>query len=285
VLERFTLLHISGGDSKMKKSFYLLGALLLVFLAACSGNEASGGSEEDGPLKVGVTAGPHEDVMNKVKEVAAEDGFEIEVIAFNDYVMPNTALDEGELDANVFQTEPYLNDFVQERGLDLTKVASTINFPMGIYSDQYKSLDELKDGDKVGLPNHSTGEPRALQLFEKAGLIELKEGVGVEATIKDIEKNPLNLEFIPLEASQIPRQLEELAIAAINTNYAMESGRVPKEDSLEMESDDSPWVNVIATKTENTEDERIQKLVDYYHTDEVKEFVQEEFADSVVPSW
>ncbi|QHA93487.1 MetQ/NlpA family ABC transporter substrate-binding protein [Bacillus sp. N1-1] len=269
----------------MKRSFYLLGALLLVFLAACSGNEASGGSEEDGPLKVGVTAGPHEDVMNKVKEVAAEDGFEIEVIAFNDYVMPNTALDEGELDANVFQTEPYLNDFVQERGLDLKKVASTINFPMGIYSDQYKSLDELKDGDKVGLPNHSTGEPRALQLFEKAGLIELKEGVGVEATIKDIEKNPLNLEFIPLEASQIPRQLEELAIAAINTNYAMESGRVPKEDSLEMESDDSPWVNVIATKTENTEDERIQKLVDYYHTDEVKEFVQEEFAESVVPSW
>ncbi|PFG14922.1 MetQ/NlpA family ABC transporter substrate-binding protein [Bacillus sp. es.036] len=269
----------------MKKSFYLLGALLLVFLAACSGNEASGGSEEDGPLKVGVTAGPHEDVMNKVKEVAAEDGFEIEVMAFNDYVMPNTALDEGELDANVFQTEPYLNDFVQERGLDLTKVASTINFPMGIYSDQYKSLDELKDGDKVGLPNHSTGEPRALQLFEKAGLIELKKGVGVEATIKDIEKNPLNLEFIPLEASQIPRQLEELAIAAINTNYAMESGRVPKEDSLEMEADDSPWVNVIATKTENTEDERIQKLVNYYHTDEVKEFVQEEFAKSVVPSW
>lgn len=269
----------------MKKSFYLLGALLLVFLAACSGNEASGGSEEDGPLKVGVTAGPHEDVMNKVKEVAAEDGFEIEVIAFNDYVMPNTALDEGELDANVFQHEPYLNDFVKERGLELSKVATTINFPMGIYSDKYKSLDELKEGDKVGLPNHSTGEPRALMLFEEAGIIELKDGVGVKATIKDIEKNPYNLEFVPLEASQIPRQLGELAIAAINTNFAMESGRVPKEDSLEMEPEDSPWVNVIATKTENKDDERIQKLVDYYQSDEVKQFIQDEFNGSVVASW
>ncbi|MCA0986910.1 MetQ/NlpA family ABC transporter substrate-binding protein [Guptibacillus algicola] len=268
----------------MKKLSLLLGALVLIVVTGCSSSAESGGSE-GGPLKVGVTAGPHEDVMKKVKEVAEKDGFEIEVVAFNDYVMPNKALDEGELDANVFQHEPYLTDFVEERGMELSKVATTINFPMGIYSDQYDDLDNLKKGDKVGLPNHSTGEPRALMLFEEAGIIELKDGVGVEATIKDIEKNPLNLEFVPLEASQIPRQLGELAIAAINTNYAMESGRVPTEDSLVMEPEDSPWVNVIATKTENKDDERINKLVDYYHSDEVKQFIEEEFNGSVVASW
>lgn len=268
----------------MKKLLLLFSALVLVVVTGCSSSAESGSSKE-GPLKVGVTAGPHEDVMKKVKEVAAEDGFEIEVIAFNDYVMPNKALDEGELDANVYQHEPYLNDFVEERGMELSKVATTINFPMGIYSDQYDDLDSLKKGDKVGLPNHSTGEPRALMLFEDAGIIELKDGVGVEATIKDVEKNPLNLEFVPLEASQIPRQLGELAIAAINTNYAMESGRVPTEDSLVMEPKDSPWVNVIATKTENKDDERIKKLVDYYHSDEVKQFIEDEFNGSVVPSW
>ncbi|WP_377887639.1 MetQ/NlpA family ABC transporter substrate-binding protein [Alkalihalobacillus sp. R86527] len=268
----------------MKKLTLLLGALLLIVVTGCSGSAESGESDE-GPLKVGVTAGPHEDIMKKVKEVAEEDGFEIDVVAFNDYVMPNTALDEGELDANVFQHEPYLNDFVDERGMELTKVATTINFPMGIYSDQYDDLDKLKKGDKVGLPNHSTGEPRALMLFEKAGIIELKEGVGVEATIKDIKKNPLDLEFVPLEASQIPRQLGELAIAAINTNYAMESGRVPTEDALEMEPKDSPWVNVIATQSDDKDDERIKKLVEYYHSDEVKKFIEEEFNGSVIASW
>ncbi len=268
----------------MKKLLLLISVLIVVVLAGCAEKDTSG-SSTDGPLKVGVTAGPHEDILNKVKEIAAEDDFEIEVVVFNDYVMPNNALDEGELDANIYQHEPYLNDFKEERGMELSKVANTVNFPMGIYSDKYKSLDEIQDGDKVGLPNHSTGEPRALMLFEEAGLIELKDGVGVKATIKDIEKNPHNLKFVPLEASQIPRQLGELAIAAINTNFAMESGRVPSEDSLVMEPTDSPWVNVVAVKTGNKDDERIQKLVDYYRSDEVKQFIQQEFNGSVVASW
>ncbi|SFL72950.1 D-methionine transport system substrate-binding protein [Gracilibacillus orientalis] len=265
----------------MKKLVGLISVAIILILAACGNNNA----DSNGKLDVGVTAGPHEDIVNHVKELAAEEGLDIEVHVFNDYVMPNTALDEGELDANIFQHEPFMNNARDEGELDLVKVADTVNFPMGIYSDQYSSLDELQEGDKVGLPNHSSGEPRALMLFEEAGLITLPEDAGVDVTVKDIQENPLNLEFVLLEASQIPRQLGEVQIAAINTNYALESGRVPTEDSLHMEPKESPWVNVLATREENVEDENIQQLIDIYRSEEVKQFIEENFADSVITSW
>jgi len=156
---------------------------------------------------------------------------------------------------------------------------------MGIYSNRIKDLKQLKKGDKIGLPNDPTNGARALLLFEQAGLIKLKKGIGIQATVKDIVENPLDLELVELEAAQIPRQLDEFAAAAINTNFAVEHGLLPTRDAIFMEPKDSPWVNVLAVRTENKDDPVIQKLIKAYHSEEVKRFVEETFKGSVVPSW
>ncbi|MCM3714833.1 MetQ/NlpA family ABC transporter substrate-binding protein [Alkalihalobacillus oceani] len=272
-------------------------ALSLIGLAACgtsgegdTGETDAGGAEEgtalsEEKLVVGVTAGPHEQILEKVQELAAEQGLEIELSVFTEYVMPNVALDEGNLDLNVFQHKPYLEDFKEDRNLDLTDVATAVNFPMGIYSTELADVSELQEGDTLGLPNDPTNGARSLMLFEAAGLIKLDPEAGSSAMVSDIIENPKNLEFIELEASQIPRQLDELAAAAINTNFAIEHGYVPTEDSIFIEASDSPWVNLIVTRTENKDDPVVQKFIEIYQSDEVKQFIEEEFAGSVVASW
>lgn len=293
----------------MKKILLLsFSLILLVGLAACGGgqeaapapseaeqnngqdnapeetnNEAT--SELGNTLKIGVSAGPHEQIMEKVKELAVADGLDIQIQVFTEYVMPNIALAEGDLDVNSFQHKPYLDQFKADRNLDLIEVATTVNFPMGLYSKEVQDVSEIEEGDKIGLPNDPTNGARSLILFESAGLIKLKDGIGVAATVLDIEENPLNLEFIELEASQIPRQLDELKAAAINTNYAIEHGYVPTRDSIFIEPSDSPWVNVIAVRTENKDDAVLEKLIEVYHSDEVKQFVEDTFEGSVVTSW
>lgn len=270
----------------MKKFAVLcMSILLLLVVTACGGEQGEGQALSEDRLKIGVTAGPHEQVLEKVKEVAEKDGLEIDIVVFNEYVMPNVALAERELDVNSFQHKPYLDQFKEDRGLDLVEIANTVNFPMGMYSDSIADVSELKEGDKVGLPNDPTNGARALILFEQAGLIKLKEGAGVKATVKDVEENELNLEFVELEAAQIPRQLDELAAAAINTNFAVEHGLVPTEDSIFMEPSDSPWVNLLAVRTENKDDPVLDKLIKAYHSDEVKQFIEETFEGSVVASW
>lgn len=281
----------------MRKFVLLFTTLFIVgVIAACGSNDGAStetegeadeaaATEETYEIKVGVTAGPHEQVMEKVKEVASENGLEIELVVFTDYVMPNIALDEGEIDANSFQHGPYLEDFKTERDLDLTAAANTINFPMGIYSSQVDSIDEIEDGDKLGLPNDPTNAAHALFIFEEAGLITLKEDAGHTASIKDITDNPLNLEFVELEAAQIPMHLDEVAAAAINTNYAIENEYTPAEDAIYLESNESPWVDLIAVRTEDKDSPAIQKLVESYHSDEVKEFVETEFPGSLIPTW
>ncbi|MGI6126666.1 MAG: MetQ/NlpA family ABC transporter substrate-binding protein [Planifilum sp.] len=263
----------------------LISALLLVALVGCSTDAGTGKPLEENRLVIGVTAGPHEQIMEKVKEVAAEDGLEIDIKVFNDYPMVNIALAEGELDVNSFQHEPYLEQVKKDKNLDLVAIADTVNFPMGIYSNQIKDVKQLKKGDKIGLPNDPTNGARALLLFERAGLIKLKEGVGVDATVNDIAENPLDLELVELEAAQIPRQLDEFAAAAINTNFAVEHGFLPSRDAIFMEPEDSPWVNVLAVRTENKEDPVLEKLINAYQSEEVKQFVEETFKGSVVPSW
>jgi D-methionine transport system substrate-binding protein len=268
----------------MRTSLYLIIGLLLVFgLAACGAN--TGGALDEDRLNVGVTAGPHEEIMEKVREVAAQDGLEIEITVFTEYVTPNTALAEGELDANSYQHTPFLDSHVEERGYDLVKVAETVNYPMGIYSVNVDDIDEIQEGDRVGLPNDPTNGARALMLFEEAGLITLDEEAGTDATINDIEDNPLNLEFVELEAATIARTLDDLTAAAINTNFAMEEGFTPAEDSIFIEPSDSPWVNVIAVRSENADDPVVEKLIAAYHSDEVKQFIEEEYGGSVVASW
>ncbi|MBP1931587.1 MetQ/NlpA family ABC transporter substrate-binding protein [Ammoniphilus resinae] len=279
----------------MKKWFNVFATSILAIslLTACGSagdktTEASGSGQEEGAtatLKVGVTSGPHEEVMEKVKEVAAKDGLNIEIVPFNDYIQPNKSLAEGELDANSFQHQPFLDQFKEDHQLDLVGIANTINLTMGIYSTKIKDVKDLKEGDVLGLPNDPTNGARALQLFELAGLIKLKDGVGVKATVRDIVENPKNLQFKELEAAFIPQALDDLSAAAINGNYAVEQGLIPTEDAIFTEPKDSPWVNLIAVRTEEKDREEFKRLVNAYHSDEVKKFIDERFKGSIVASW
>lgn len=266
----------------MRKLLGLIGLVVLIALAGC-GSDTEALSEDE--VTVGVTAGPHEQILEKVKELAADEGLTVNIEVFTEYVIPNTALDEGELDLNSYQHQPFLDNAKSDRGYEIEAVASTVNFPMGIYSTEIGDVSELAEGDSVALPNDPTNGARALMLFEDAGLITLKDGVGAEAMVIDIEENPLNLEFIELEASQIPRQLEEVDAAAINTNFAIEHGFVPTEDSIYIEPSDSPWVNLIVAREENVDDPVVEKFINIYQSDEVKQFIEETFEGSVVASW
>lgn len=272
------------------KKWLLTGTFLLSLtgLAACGSDEASNSTEglyDDEELVIGVTEGPHEQILEKVIELAKEEDINIKPQVFTDYVMPNVALAEKEIDLNIFQTEPYFNAFKEDRNLDLVKSFDTVSFPMGIYALNVKDVAELKDGAKIGLPSDPTNSGRALLLFEKAGLIELDPETGINSTVRDIEKNNGNYEFIELDSAQIARQLEELDAAAINTNFAIEAGFVPSKDAIFIEPKDSPYVNHAAVRTENKDDEILEKLADIYRSEEIEKFVEEEFDGSVIVSW
>ncbi|MEV5029038.1 MetQ/NlpA family ABC transporter substrate-binding protein [Paenibacillus sp. LPE1-1-1.1] len=275
---------------KMKQKFVLivLTLVLSAALAACSSKPASTEAEGDGEkakLKVGISAGVEEEIWKQVQEVAAKDGLEIELVVFNDYVQPNKVLAEGELDANAFQHEPYLDQFKKDNNLDIVKIANTLNFPIGFYSEKIKEVSEIKEGDVIGLPNDPTNGARALILFENAGLIKLKEGVGIKATVRDIAENKLNLKFEELDAAFIPKALGDLTAAVINTNYAVEAGFVPTKDAIFIEPKDSPWVNIIAVRTEDKDKPVFQRLIKAYHSDQVKKFVEEKYGTYIVASW
>lgn len=270
----------------MKKLGFILSIILLIgIVSGCGDSSAKTKKLDEKKLVVGVTAGPQEQIMEKVLEVAAKDGLEIELKVFSDYVLPNTSLSEGDLDANSYQHKPFLDQFNADHETDLTPVGKTILNPMGIYSDKFSSFEELPDGAKFGLPNDPTNGSRALYILEEAGFITLKEGKGENATIYDVEDNPKNLEFIELEAAQIPKQLSELDAAAINTNFAIGAGLNPTNDSIILESTNSPYVNYIVVRTENKDEAVVEKLVKAYQSDEVKKFIEEEFEGSIIPSW
>lgn len=269
----------------MKKITFGLTLLIIVLLviSGCGNNNQA--SEQEQKLKVGVTAGPHEAILEKVKELAAKEGIIIEIVPFNDYIQPNIQLADGNIDLNSFQHQPYLDKFKTDRNLKLVKIANTVNFPMGIYSQKITDVAQLKEGDKVGLPNDPTNSARALQLFESAGLIKIKEGVGVNATIQDIVANPKNLEFIELEAPIILRTLPDLAAAAINTNFIVQGGMSPAKDSIFIEPKDSPWVNLIAAREGEENNPLFKKFVEIYQSQEVKDFIEEEYQGSIIASW
>jgi D-methionine transport system substrate-binding protein len=278
------------------KKWLLSGLIILLIaaLAACGGEkkekaENQDGKKEgllaDGKLTVGVSAGEHEEIMEQVKKLAAKEGLEIEIKTFSDYPMVNEALAQGDLDLNVFQHEPYLNQQKKDRNYDIVKVGNTITTPMGVYSNKVKDINKLPKGAKLGLPNDPTNGGRSLLLFEKAGLIKLKENAGETPSVKDIAENKNNYEFVELEAAQIPRQLDDLDAAAINSNYAIEAGLIPTEDSIFIEDKDSPWVNIVAARAEDKDDPAIKKLLDVYQTDEIKQFIEKTYKGSVIPGW
>ncbi len=236
-------------------------------------------------IKVGVSPGEHAEIMEEVAKVAAPMGLDIDVVEFSDYVIPNTALADGDIQANSFQHVPYLENQMKDRGFDLTVVGNTITTPMGIYSDKIKDMADLADGAKVAIPNDPTNGGRALLLLQDLGLVTLAEGTGLVPSPLDVSENPKNLEFLELDAAQLPRTLADADIAIINTNFAIAAGLSPKDDSIAMEKADSPYVNVIVVRKGDEDQPWVKTLVEAYHSDEVKKFIDESYKGAVITSW
>ena len=248
-----------------------------------TGDVSSAPETEPTVLKVAATSVPHAEILEQVVDVLAGQGIELKVTEYGDYIVPNTAVEEGEEDVNYFQHLPYLDNFNAERGTHLVSVAGIHIEPMGVYAGSTASLAELPDGASVAVPNDVTNEGRALLLLEAQGLIKLNEDAGVEATPNDIAENPHNLKFVEVEAAMVPNVVSEVDIAVINSNYAMEAGFNPVEDSLAIEDADSPYVNVLVVKEGNESNPAIQALIDALKTDAVRNFILEKYEGAVVP--
>ncbi|MGO4107414.1 MetQ/NlpA family ABC transporter substrate-binding protein [Paenibacillus sp. YAF4_2] len=279
----------------MKKlSFILLALAVVIALSACgakkdenTNNNAAAGNNEvkEVTLKVGASPVPHAEILNFIKPALKEKGINLEVVEFNDYVQPNTQLHEKQLDANFFQHVPYLDDFNKEHGYDLVNVAGVHFEPMGAYSKKIKSIDELKDGAKVAIPNDATNGGRALQLLAANKLITLKDGVGVAATVHDITENPKNLKITEVEAATLPRVLGEVDLDLINSNFALEADLVPTEDALFIESSDSPYVNILVARPDNKDSEAIKALAAALQTPDVKKFIEDTYKGAILPAF
>ena len=236
-------------------------------------------------IKVGVSPGEHAEIMEEVAKVAEPMGLNIDVIEFSDYVVPNQALADGDLEANSFQHRPYLENQMKDRGFALVEVGTTITTPMGIYSDQLTSVDDLEDGAQVAIPNDPTNGGRALLLLQDLGVITLAEGTGLVPSPLDIQDNPKNLNFLELDAAQLPRALADADIAIINTNYALASGLSPRNDSIAMEKADSPYVNIIVVQEGRQDEPWVKTLVEAYQSDEIKTFIDDKYEGAVLTSW
>ena len=243
----------------------LLAATALVSLTAHAA------LSEDKPLRIGVTAGPHAQIFEFVKKIAEKDGLKLQIVEFSDYVQPNAALAAGDLDVNSYQHQPYLDNANKDRGYKLVSIGQTIIFPIGLYSKKFKSLDQVPNGARLALPNDPTNGGRALLLLQKAGLLKLKDGVNEKATLQDIAENPKNFKFQEVEAAQVPRTLDDVDAAIINTNFAMQIQLDPTKDSLFIEDSTSPYVNIVAVRQGDENRPEIQALMKVLHSQEIKD--------------
>jgi D-methionine transport system substrate-binding protein len=271
----------------MKKSISLASLAILLFtllLSGCSGNSASGSGDKE-VVKVGVN-GSGVPIWEYMKEKAAKEGIDIEIVEFADYVRPNQALADGDIDLNAFQTISYFDSFVEEHNLDLVPIGSTIIAPMGIYSEKYKSVEDLPKGSTVAVPQEATNLGRALLLLEEAGLIKLKEGFDQSQGLEAIKENPKNLEFTPVVAAQTPRVLPDVAASIINNGVAVEAGMVPVDDSIYIEGAESkPFINIIAAQEKEKDNKTYQKIVELYQEDDVAEHIKKTYKDSLIPTF
>ena len=263
----------------MLRRTVLLSALALT-LAACGQSKPAG----EGPLKVGATAVPHAEILEQVKPILADEGIDLQIVVFNDYVQPNTQLAEGRLDANYFQTKPYLDEFNKARGANLVTVAGVHVEPLGAYSRRYKSLAELPAGGEIALPNDASNTGRSLLLLQKAGLITLRKGQDPLQTVADISGNPKGFKFRELEAATLPRVLDQVALAVINTNYALDAQLSPRNDALALEDGDSPYVNYLVTRPDNRDDPRIKALTAALTSQQIKDYINRTYDGAVVPA-
>lgn len=238
-------------------------------------------------IKVAATAVPHAEVLEFVKPALKAQGVDLQVIEFSDYIQPNLAVADKQLDATFTQHKPFLDSFVQERKVDLVIVPDGgIHIePFGAYSRRIKTLDELKSGDTVAIPNDPTNGGRALLLLQQHGVIKLEPNVGLEATPKDIVENPKKLKFYELEAPQLARALDDVTLALINTNYALQAGLVPTRDALIIEDSNSPYVNVLVARSDNANSPALAKLVKALRTEEVRKFFMDKYKGAVVPAF
>jgi len=257
----------------------------LGLLAGLSAAPVSASFAQDKPIKIGATGGPHAQILEVVKKIAAKDGLNIQIVEFSDYVQPNAALAAGDLDANSYQHLPYLEAQIKDRGYKLVNVGYTITFPMGVYSKKIKSLKDLKNGARVGIPNDPTNGGRALLLLQAQGVLKLKADAGLKATPLDIADNPKKLKIVEIDAAQLPRSLDDLDAAAINGNYAESAGLDPTKDGIAIEAAKGPYANVIAVRSADKDKPWVAKLIKAYHSPEVKQYVVTQFKSAVIPAW
>ncbi|BAT59684.1 D-methionine-binding lipoprotein MetQ precursor [Variibacter gotjawalensis] len=236
-------------------------------------------------LRVGVTAGPHAQILEKVVPEAKKLGLDVKVVEFTDYVIPNQALANKELEVNSFQHEPYLKNQLSKTNWKLAKVGYTIASPMGFYSKKYKSFADLPNGATVAIQNDPTNGARSLKLLHDNNIIKLREGAGVTAGVADIAENPKRYRFIELDAAQLPRSLPDVDAAAVNNNYAVQAGLDPVKDSIVKETTDGPWVNIIAVREEDKDKPWVATFVKAYQSPSVKEFIAEKFKGAYVAAW
>ena len=279
----------------MKKLFAIIAALVVAVFAfaGCGGSQSASsgsGSASSGSgqkvLKIGASPVPHAEILEVVKPLLAKEGIELQVVEFSDYVQPNLALNDKELDANFFQHEPYLDNFMTEHtDVKLANAGGIHIEPMGIYSKKIKKLDELKDGASIAIPNDPTNGGRALLLLDHNGLLKLKPGTDpTKATINDIAENPKKLEIIELEAAQLPRSLDDVTISVINAGYA-KSANLDSKKALATEDNTSPYVNIIAAREQDKDNPTYQKFVKIFQSDNVRKYINDNFSDGLVPAF
>ncbi|MDY4068926.1 MAG: MetQ/NlpA family ABC transporter substrate-binding protein [Lachnospiraceae bacterium] len=249
--------------------------------------EAAAETESKGTITVAATSVPHAEILEAAKPILAEQGWDLQITEFQDYVQPNEVVEAGDFDANYFQHVPYLDSFNEEKGTHLVAVGNIHYEPLGIYPGTESDLNAISDGATIAVPNDTTNEARALLLLQDNGLITLKDGAGIEATVKDIAENPHNIKFTELEAAQVSRVLPEVSFAVLNGNYALEAGLNAQTDALAIETSDSEaaktYVNVIVVKEGNENNEGVKALVDVLKSDEIKKFINDTYQGSVVP--
>lgn len=260
----------------MSKRFLILAVTALLSLSTVFAQTT---------IRVGASPVPHAQILEFVKPLLAAEGIDLQIVQFTDYVQPNLALAAGDLDANYFQHVPYLEQFSADHGLDLVSLGGNFVAPIGIYSSRHDSLEALPNGARIAIPNDPTNGGRALILLQSVGLIELAEGAGLQATPLDIVTNPKNIRIVELEAPQLPRALQDLGAAAINTNYALEASLNPVDDALLLEGADSPYVNVVAVTTERQDEAALLRLVEVLLSDAVRDYINEAFEGSIVATF
>ncbi|HEV7369671.1 MetQ/NlpA family ABC transporter substrate-binding protein [Arenibaculum sp.] len=260
---------------KFRLKSALLG-LALLSLPAAAGAET---------VKVGVAAGDDEVIWQQVKEVAAKDGLDVELIVFNDYLLPNAALDAGDLDANSFQHKPFLENEVRTKGYELTAIADTIVAPIGLYSNKVDDVADIPQGGQIGVANDPSNGGRGLLLLEAEGLIELRDGAGILPTPLDITANPRDLRIVELDAAQLPRSLDDLDAAVVNNNYAVLADLKPSDAIAIEPAIDNPYGNVIAVRTADKDKPVFDRLVAAYHSDEIRKFIEDHFKGALIPAF